>query len=108
LWALGFRGNVNFKSLKGKFNEINREDITPKHPWYVKYEESKITPAGKKATQGGTLTCVSWRNYITTWSDFNLVGNTQIRANFGFRVYQTDTSENAISKGYAENVTLYI
>ncbi len=58
--------------------------------------------------QGGTITCVSYRNYITTWSDFNLLGNTQIRANFGFRVYPTSTSINPIAKGYAENVMLMI
>ncbi len=94
--------------MAGKFDSVNQEDITPKYPWYIDFQDTKISAAGTSMKQGGTITCVSFRNYITTWSDFNLAGNTQIRANFGFRVYPTSTSVNAVAKGYAENVMLFI
>jgi len=60
----------------GKFDAVNAVEKTTVHPWFIDYEASKITPAGASLNKGGTVTCVSYRNYITTWSDFNLEGNT--------------------------------
>jgi hypothetical protein len=72
----------------GKHDTIDFSDITASHPWYLDYNRSNIEwTNGVNPTAGGAITCVINRDWITTWSDFNLKGGMPLRTNFGFRVY---------------------
>ena len=81
---------------------------TASYPWFMNYDSSWISLNGNSMSMGGAVVCVSYRNYNTSWSDFNLASQMQVTANFGFRVYTDIKSYNAVAKGFVQNVTLNI
>lgn len=107
-WGQGYRGKELLKDAIGKFNSMNFEDVTSKHPWYLDFAKSNITMNTENPSEGGTVTCAINRDWVTTWSDFNLKAGMDLRANFGFRIYSTYGASNPSAKGFVADYSMTV
>jgi len=101
MWGQGFRGEYEFKDALGSWNAIDLGSQTATTPWFLSYNLSAVEIlVARKPWMGGRIKNVITRDFVTSWSDFNLKGGDTLKVHFGYRVYASYDSGAPVAKGF--------